>query len=393
MLGLFLSCVMSVVNVFNDVARKKVLDRQFDAGLVSFWCKAIAFVAYALAIGVLLVWRGIPPELPDIGKTLGFAPLPSLIIYLAFSSVLEGTAILLNLRALQVSPISYCVPFMAFTPLFLLPAGSLLLHERISQGMVLGVLLVVLGSLVVNRQLFARGPLEPVRAIFRERGSRYMLTVAFLLTITNILDKWFVTAGGASVPFDVRVSRSLTLAIGKCVMLALFFVGLTLVRLGDWKSVRARNLRWWRVPMSFNWITVLRTVPLWLVLAGVLEAVILVLQLMAMQFTVAALVISIKRSGMVLAVALGWFIFKERGITDRVIASCVMVTGVLLFFLTKPDTDGQAMLGLHGAMMIAGMALSGMVVALYLTRHLNPIAAGAGPARLKPLPAPGEPAE
>ena len=56
---------------------------------------------------------------------------------------------------------------MAMTPLFLLPAGRFLLGESISYGMVIGVCLVVIGSLVVNRQLFAQGLLEPAKAIVR----------------------------------------------------------------------------------------------------------------------------------------------------------------------------------------------------------------------------------
>ena len=112
--------------------------------------------------------------------------------------------------------------------------------------------------------------------------------------------------------------------------------------------------------------------PTWMVLAGVFEAVVLVLQLTAMQFTVAALVISIKRSGIVLAVFLGWLIFKERGITDRVIAACVMLSGVLVFFLTKPDAQGHATVGLTGALAVAVVALAGMGVALYMT-HSKPV--------------------
>ena len=235
--------------------------------------------------------------------------------------------------------------------------------------MVIGVTLVVIGALVVNRQLFSQGLLEPVRAIIRERGSRYMLMVAYLLTITNILDKWFVTTGGATVPFDVNVSRSLTLALGKAVMLATFFSGMTVVRMGNWKAHKAKTIGLWEVVTGFCWTDVLRKVPVWMLLAGVLESVVLLLQLTAMQFTVAALVISIKRSGMVLAVALGWLVFKERGITDRVIASLVMITGVLIFFLTKPDAKGGSILNLQGAIILALLSLVAMGVALHITRN------------------------
>lgn len=365
MLGLLLSIVMSAFNSAIDVSRKKVMDRQYDAALISFWCKVVAFFAYAAGIGVLVLY-GARPELPDIGKSLGIPPVLAFVLYLMLNALLEGTAILLSLRALQVSPISLCAPFMAMTPLFLLPAGGLLLGERIEWGMVVGVCLVVIGSLVVNRQLFANGLFEPAKAILRERGPRYILMVALLLTFTNVLDKWFVTSGGGA-HFDVQLARAFTLSTGKCVMLTLFFVGLTVARMGDWKAYREKTTGLLRAATGFRWGRVWREVPLWLVLIGILEAVVLVLQTTAIQFTELALVISIKRSGILLTVLMGWLIFKERGITDRLIASMVMISGVVIFTLARPG-GGTAMIGLSGAAILALATLAVMAVALVLTR-------------------------
>jgi len=64
-------------------------------------------------------------------------------------------------------------------------------------------------------------------------------------------------------------------------------------------------------------------------------------------------------------------LFKERGITDRGIGSFVMLAGVLVFFLTKPDQHGQSQYGLNLALSIAAIALAGMAIALYLTRRWN----------------------
>jgi hypothetical protein len=118
----------------------------------------------------------------------------------------------------------------------------------------------------------------------------------------------------------------------------------------------------------------------WLVLAGLFEAVVLVLQLTAVQFPVTAIVISIKRSGILLACVLGWFMFKERGITDRVIGSFVMIAGVFVFFITKPNAQGVAMVGFGGATGVAVLALIGMSIALYLTRNWNKPVACPAPA-------------
>ncbi len=368
MLGLILCCVGAVFNVLTDASRKKVLDHQFDAALISLWCKLVAFACY-LALAAVLIARGIRMQMPAIGGTLGIPPAIAFLLYLLLNALLEGTAILLNYRALQVAPLSLCVPFLALTPLFLLPIGSIFLHEAITVGMVIGVLMVVIGSLVINRQLVANGWLEPLKNIFRERGSRYMLIVAFLLACTSALDKWFVNSSSDTL-FASRFSRSLTLSMGKCVMLSIFFTSLVVVR--------SSGRRPWRESAAaagsaagIDWARVWRVVPAWLLAAGLFEAVVMVLQLTALQFTVAAIVISIKRSGILLACALGWFLFNERGIVDRVIGSFVMMSGVLIFFLTKPDGAGHTTISGAGAMGVAAIALLGMCVALYLTRDFH----------------------
>jgi drug/metabolite transporter (DMT)-like permease len=366
MLGLILACFGSVFNVLTDASRKKILDRQYDAAVIGFWCKLVALGFYLLAL-VVVVACGFGLQLPPIGATLKMSPVLAFVLYLIFNALLEGTAILLNYRALQVSPLSFCVPFMALTPVFLLPIGKFFLHEQIATGMIVGVFLVVVGSLVINRQLVANGWLEPAKAMIREKGSRYMMIVAFLLACTAALDKWFVTSGGDAA-FGERLSRSFTLSIGKSVILALFFVGLAWWRLRGMTTSPVVNAEKKSTPSGNMWTQAWRDVPQWIVLASFFEAIVLVLQLLAVQFTVAAVVISIKRSGILLACAVGWFLFKERGITDRVIGSCVMVSGVVIFFLTKPNAQGAALIGLTGALGVAALALAGMSVALYLTR-------------------------
>lgn len=378
MIGLLLACFGSVFNVLTDCSRKKVLDHHFDAALIGFWCKVVALVCYLIAL-VVLIACGVGLALPPIGTSLKLSPLAAFLVYLLLNALLEGSAIMLNYRALQVSPLSLCVPFMALTPVFLLPVGKIFLHEQISAGMVVGVMLVVIGSLVINRQLVVNGWLEPAKAILREKGSRYMLIVAVLLALTAALDKWFVTSGG-DVDFPARLSRAFTLSLGKCVTLMLFFAALAWVRLrksldGPEKTANTSS----SIAPGHFFLEAWRVVPAWLILAGVFEAVVLVLQLTAVQFTVTAVVISIKRSGILLACVLGRFMFKERGITDRVIGSFVMIAGVMVFFLTKPNAQGAGMIGFAGATGVAALALTGMSVALYLTRDWNRVALSATP--------------
>ena len=171
---------------------------------------------------------------------LHFSPLATFLIYLLVDMARIACATLLYFRALQVSPLSLCIPFIAFTPLFLIPSGYVLLGELPSVVKLLGVVLVVTGSLLMHRQLFAVGWLEPLKAVVRERGSRYMLMVAFIFSLTNPLDVKLV-----------RMSDAYTLAFSYGVMLCLVFAGLAFARRAEWRPV-------------------MRAAPFWVVMAGAL---------------------------------------------------------------------------------------------------------------------------
>ena len=98
----------------------------------------------------------------------------------------------------------------------------------------------------------------------------------------------------------------------------------------------------------------------YIVLAGVFDAVSLLFQLASYAYIPVVITVSIKRAGIVLAVFAGWLFFRERGITDKVIAASVMFCGVLILYLKV--TPGEA-LGIVAATLI------GMTIALYATRE------------------------
>jgi uncharacterized membrane protein YdcZ (DUF606 family) len=105
---------------------------------------------------------------------------------------------------------------------------------------------------------------------------------------------------------------------------------------------------------------VLRTVPGWAALAGVLEAVVLLFQLSSHNHIAVVYTISIKRAGIILVILLGWLVFKEKGIGDKLIAASVMVVGIAILYLPVTLEQGMA---------LAAAALAGMALGLYATRH------------------------
>ncbi|HKE21865.1 MAG TPA: EamA family transporter [Bryobacteraceae bacterium] len=320
-IGLSLAGTMSLMNVLTDVARKHALEKR-EINTVTFWTRIVVTAVFAIALAVHVV-TGAPIVIRG--------GVPLFLAYLVLDVGLITLVMWLYFRALQVSPLSLCVPFLAFTPVFLLGTGFVMLHELPAAIKILGVVLIVVGSLVMHRKLFAEGWLAPVKAVINERGSRYMLLVSLIFSITNPLDKKLVLMS------DV-FTESLSYGLGLC--LSFYFLGRFLGR-GKFAEAVRGNLRW-------------------IALAGVLDGVSLLLQLASYSYIDVVIAVSIKRAGIILSVFSGWLFFRERGITDKVIAASVMFAGVLILYL--PLTTTQALL-------MTGITLLAMSAALYATRN------------------------
>jgi drug/metabolite transporter (DMT)-like permease len=324
---------MSVTNVFTDVARKHALDKR-DLIPSTFWIRIAVAAVFVVALAVRIA-GGATVVVRDSGPLFGIAalhpaPLPTFLIYLVVDVSLITIVMWLYFRALQISPLSLCVPFLAFTPVFLIPTGFVLLGELPSPLKLLGVVLIVAGSLVMHRRLFAQGWTAPIKAVIREKGSRYMLLVSFIFSITNPLDKKLV------VMTDV-FTEAVAYGLGLC--LSFFLLGR--MQRADFGAAIRSNVKW-------------------VALAGLSDAVSLLFQLASYSYLAVVITVSIKRAGIILAVIAGWLFFRERGITDKLIATAVMFCGVLILYL--PLTGMQA----------AGLTLAtlaGMSAALYMTRN------------------------
>jgi drug/metabolite transporter (DMT)-like permease len=332
-IGLLMAGATSVSNVVKDISAKKVVDHH-ELIASTFWIRFFAAVAFILALGGRALMGTVPRFRSDGGELFGIdglqlAPLPTYLIYLAIEVLMVAFSTLLYFRAIQITPISLCMPYISFTPVFLIFTGNIMLGELPATEKIIGVVLIFIGSITMHRMLFANGWLEPVKAIWRERGCFYMLLVGLINSITNPIDKKLVTMTDA-------FTQACAFGAGMCV----FFTLLLIARKTDAG-------------------TVIRSVPLWAVLAGALEAVALIFQLSSHNYIDVVITISIKRAGIILVVLLGWLIFREKNIGDKLIASSVMLVGVLIIYLPVTLAEG---------VMIAAVAIIAMFIAFYLTR-------------------------
>lgn len=339
-IGLCLAAGTSVVNVLMDVCRKKALIRN-DLISTTFSIRLFGVVVLTGAF-LLRLHASSGPLLHDGGALFGYfgatwPPLAKFLIYLFLDTGLVAVAVYFYFAVLKESDLSVCVPFMSFTPVLLIPTGYLFLHEVPNLRQFLGVILVVSGALAMDREALRRGLLGPVRAMFRNKGSRYILIVAVIFALTNPIDKVLVI-----------MSDPITYGFGYGAMICLFY-GLLMVSQE-------------RVATSQTWTKALRAAPLWTIAAGMLDASVLLLQFTSHRYIDVFITITVKRAGVILSVFAGWLIFHEHNIEDRLVASATMLGGVILIYTP---------MGLAAQLLTVGVLLAVLVGRL----RMNPLTA------------------
>lgn len=194
------------------------------------------------------------------------------------------------------------LPFLAFTPVFLLLIPWLLLGERIAPTGVVGILCIAIGSYSLNLKEVRQGFLAPFRAIRQEPGSRMMIAVAFIYSFTSTLGKKAIVC--SSPLFFSALYFSL---------LVLAFAPIAL-----WRGRRdlAVNSRRQTLRAAF--------------LPGVSYAVSIACHMLAISLTKVAYMISVKRLSLLFSVLYGHYLFREGALRERLLGTTLMLAGVIL---------------------------------------------------------------
>ncbi len=265
-----------------------------------------------LTPGGMAVVRSVAP-LPFLCPVLLYIDWPRLdpVFYqtLACLVPLEITALLLYMKAIKTSPLSLTIPFLAFTPVFIILTGWIVLGEEVSARGVAGILLTVCGSYVLHLNLGReKGLLAPFKAILQERGSALMLIVAVIYSLTSVLGKKAV------------------LHSGPVFFAAFYFVLLALVVPAfvlpfDAKS-RGRGKELARPTAA--WLAV-----------GLAQGVMVITHMCAINMVTAAYMIAVKRTSLVFSVIFGRLFFAEEHPAQRLAGASLMLVGVAIIATAK----------------------------------------------------------
>lgn len=243
-------------------------------------------------------------SLPLFALAMFFVPVPRLdsTFFQCFlaSIPINAAGYLLYMKALKISPLSLTVPYLAFTPAFMTVTGYVFLNEVPNLRGISGIIVVCTGGYILNIDPEKRSFAGPLKAVFREPGSRLMLSVAFIFSFCAVIGKKAILH---SSPFFFTISFFLIFNI----LMLLFLRGIGKIDL----------------------ISVGKS-PLQGATAGILLFAEAILHGWAISLIQAAYMISAKRVSAVFGVIYGRLIFKEKNIAFRLIGALLMVAGTAL---------------------------------------------------------------
>lgn len=283
------------------------------------WFVLAVICAFSLATADVLVKRSLPGEPGGhllvarfcttavlLAPLVAFQPWPDVPpVFWGWLSVLvplELAAMLLYVLAIRDYPLHLTLPYLAFTPVFNVLTANVILDESVSPAGLAGILLVVVGTYLLNLGPMSdrRSWLAPLGAVFRERGSRLMLGAAAIYSLTSPGSK---AAMGHTTPEIFGPFYYVVIGAALCLALSM------------------------SRPEAF---AVLLRRPWTCLAVGLLMSVMIVTHFLAISRVEVAYFISVKRTSLLFGIVYGALLFGERHLARHLFAGALMVAGVAL---------------------------------------------------------------
>jgi len=255
---------------------------------------------------IILSWGIFTFTLPYMLILLLIEGIPR-IIWKEFIWATTGSLILnfvswyLFFLALQKSSLAKTMPFTSFSPLFMIPIAYIILGEFPNPKGILGIFLIISGAFGIYMK--SSNPVDTIRNIVEEKGTRIMLIVALTWSISATFEK-------------VAVLNSSQAFYGTAIEILLSLAYLPYLFRKEYR--KGRYIR--------------RNISIFLVF-GLISALMLIFQFTAIKHILVSYVIAFKRAGVIVSVLLGILFFKEKNAVRNIISTLLMITGVFLILL------------------------------------------------------------
>lgn len=287
-MGIILGIISGFLDGLKNVAAKS-LTHEFPEIIINFmWMLFATFITVPFALAYL------PSSL-----TLLCAEILISVTFIDF------IAYKLYLKSIKHTDLSLSLPMLALTPVFVLIISNIFLKQEIKITGIAGVLVVILGSYLLNVKKGNQNFLSPFLNIFTNKGVRFMLFTSLLWGIANSIHKYGIAE---STPQFYTAMSYLLLSI-------VFFMEILLTQRKELSKLK-------------EFRKLIRLSPV-----GILEGLTTLFQFLSQGLlTSSVLTIALKRTSIVFGSLFGFIFFKEK-IASRIIPILLVILGVILISL------------------------------------------------------------
>lgn len=233
-------------------------------------------------------------------------PFSSFYSLVFIAAILDFFAAIFSIYAIKTSPISLIAPISSFNPVFTTIIAFFTLHEILSTTKLLGILIIVLGTYLLNISELKGGLFAPFKKLFTNRGVLFFLLANLIWAITPIFQKQAIFQTKPAIPLFTSFFEGLVVTT--------FFIPVVLAKTKNQIPQIQKN---WKLLLFLGFFGALAQ---WAAFTA---------------FSLASLgvVTAIFKLSTLFTVILGGVFLKEERIKERLLGASVMLLGAILLAL------------------------------------------------------------
>lgn len=281
------------------------LSALFSAG-AAISQKKVLFKVDAVSFSFVLSLFNLILLLPALFFHLPELPESNIFIAVVIKSFLASAAFLYVMRALGSFEISSALPLMALTPGIVALLSFLVLGDMINLFGIIGILLMILGSYLLESSNSGNW-MDPLKELVYGKNRKYIFLALGIFSLTSVLDRLILWKYKLP-PLDFLMIQQ--------VFAVIFFA------LVYFLARKNNDLTGLSFPVKKYFYFFL--------FISIATLAYRYFQMEAVKLAPAALVLSVKRLSILVAIIIGGKLFSEKGLYRKITATIIILAGLFL---------------------------------------------------------------
>jgi uncharacterized membrane protein len=285
----YLALISAIFSALAAISEKKVLFK-LDALNFSFFVSIVTLVF----------------SIPFFFDAPLNVALSTPLIILFVKAVLSAIAFLCVMLAIKNLEISEALPLLALSPGLVAILGVLLIGDVLVLNEWIGLVLMLVGTYILELRKTDQSIFDPFKSLLSFEKYKYVFFALILFSITSLIDRLLLK--------DFKLPPYTFMAYQQ-----LFFA----VIFSTMVLFRKKKLTGMFNPLNKNIIFLI-------ILISIFTVVYRYTQIEATKIAAVALVLSVKRLSVLMAIILGGKLFKESNVLKRAIAAIIILGGLII---------------------------------------------------------------